>query len=210
MGQYYTAVIISENDDIKTVLAHDFGQGAKLMDFSWCGNQVVNTVLSLIHNQKAKVAFIGDYANDDPYDASVDFYASILPRESFEKYYKAAWDKNEKEKYKMRKYRFSKADMEMLDMDTIGKYLVNHDKSEYIDIEAYIKDAKIIMHNDYWAVNPLPLLTACGNGRGGGDFFSENTGFEDVGIWAFSTLEYTEHIPAGYKQACFIFKREAE
>ena len=144
MGQYYTAMIIGENDDIKTLSPFDFDEGAKLMGFSWCGNHFVNAVLSLIHNKRAKVAFIGDYANDT-YDASEDFYASIMSKESFEAYFKAAWSKDEK--LKMRKYRFSKDDFYMLDMDTIGTYLVNHDKYEFIDIESYIKDAKVFMHD---------------------------------------------------------------
>jgi len=205
MGQYYRAMVIGEKDDIKVVSPYDFDNGAKLTGFSWCGNNFINAVLSLIHNNKAKVAFIGDYANE-PYEPSEDYYASIMPEESFAKYYKAAWDSNEK--LNLRKYRFTKDDMNMMDMDTTGKYLVNHDICEYIDIAAYIKEAAFFWHDDYWAVNPFPILTACGNGRGGGDFYSENIGGEYVGTWAFAMIEYTGQIPEGYTQSDIIFKNE--
>jgi len=129
-----------------------------------------------------------------------------MPEESFMKYYKAAWSRDEK--LTLRKYRFSKDDMNMMDMDTVGKYLINHDKGEYIDIAAYIKEAAFLWGDDYWAVNPLPLLTACGNGRGGGDFYTGNIGGDHVGTWAFATLEYTNLIPPGYKQSDILFKNE--
>ena len=188
------ATVIDEKNDIKIVSPYNFNHGGKLTEFSWCGNHFVNTVLSLIHNKKAKIAFIGDYANR-PYEPSEDYYASIMSEESFAKYYKAAWSRDEK--LMLRKYRFTKDDMNMMDMNTVGKYLVNHDKCEYIDIAAYIKEAVFSWGNDYWAVNPLPLLTACGNGRGRGDFYSGNIGSCHVGTWAFATLEYTSLIPLG-------------
>jgi hypothetical protein len=202
MGQYYKALVIGESGNIQILDPHSFDESAKLMAFSWCGNRFVNAVLSLIHNKKAKVAFIGDYA-EDSYDASDDSNDSILPREVFMKYYKAAW--SGRKKTGMQKSSFTKADMELMDTDTTGKYLVNHDTSEFIDISAYINEAKERDDGVWWAVNPLPLLTACGNGLGGGDFFSENIGFDDVGKWAFAILEYTEHIPEGYEQAHFVF-----
>jgi len=206
MGQHYKAAIIGEKKRVKIISPRDFDSGSKLTEFSWCGNHFVNAVLSLIHNKRAKVAFIGDYAND-PYDDTEDYYASVLPKESFEKYYQAAWRTDKM--YTMRNHRFTEGDYNLLEMDTAGSYLINHDKGVFIDIEAYIENAKIIMFDDYWAVNPLPLLTACGNGRGGGDFSSECTGCDDVGIWAFATLEYTDKIPAGYTQVSYVFKEDS-
>ena len=202
MGQYYTAIVINENGDFKTLSPHDFGCGAKLMEFSWCENPFVSAVLSLIHNQKAKVAFIGDYAMDE---YNEDALASRMSKKTFAKHYKNARSKDEN--FKMRKYRFTKEDMDLMNIDTVGMYLVNHDSGEFLDIETYIQNAKDFMHGEYWAINPLPLLTACGNGCGGGDYSYGNIGFDDVGIWAFAVLEYTEHIPEGYKQAHFMFNR---
>jgi hypothetical protein len=203
MGQYYKAVVIEESGDIKILSPRDFDSPFKLTGFSWCGNWFVNAVLSLIHNKKAKVAFIGDYSND-PYDGDRDFYATIMPKDSFMEYYQAAW--NREDKYKLQQKDFSEADLDLLDMDTTGTFLVNHDYGEFLDIGAYIEDSKSLLNDEYWASNPLPLLTACGNGRGGGDFYSKWVGFYDVGIWAFATLEYTKLVPLTYEQVHFIFK----
>ena len=203
MGQYYIATVIDESDNIETLHPHDFDNGAKLMEFSLCGNLFVNAVLSLIHNKRAKVAFIGDYA-DEPFGDSEDFYTSVMPKETYERYYQAAWSGYEK--LKLRKYHIPESSKTLLETDTFGTYLVNHDRGEYIDIAAYIKASKVFQWNHWWAINPLPLLTACGNGLGGGDFNSRYIGSENVGLWAFATLEYTSLIPLEYKQVSFVFK----
>jgi len=52
----------------------------------------------------------------------------------------------------------------------------------------------------------MQALTACGNGLGCGDFLGDSVGCDDVGVWAFATLEYTEQVPEGYTQAHYIFK----
>jgi hypothetical protein len=57
------------------------------------------------------------------------------------------------------------------------KYIVNHDKKQFVDKTKVPQDA------DGWRIHPLPLLTVEGNLRGGGDYFSEN-GKEFVGSWA--------------------------
>jgi hypothetical protein len=59
-----------------------------------------------------------------------------------------------------------------------------------------------------WCLSPLPLLTACGNGRGGGDFYKDHIGFSDVGTWAFQLVEYTDHIPKGYQNAEICFRED--
>ena len=40
-----------------------------------------------------------------------------------------------------------------------------------------------------WTIHPLPLLTAVGNGRGGGDF-QDGIGIEWLGLWAWHLLAY--------------------
>ena len=56
--------------------------------------------------------------------------------------------------------------------------IVNYSKKEYVKIS----DCK----KDKWGkINPLPLLTALGNGRGGGDY-SGNMRF--IGRWAFDEI----------------------
>lgn len=52
-----------------------------------------------------------------------------------------------------------------------------------------------ITDRDYgdWALHPLSLLTACGNGKGGGDFSKEDAPpiAEYIGAWAGDTLSVT-------------------
>ena len=46
------------------------------------------------------------------------------------------------------------------------------------------------------AFHPIPLLTAVGNGRGGGDY--EGTNMAEIGIWAGDLLETQDARPNGY------------
>ncbi len=52
-------------------------------------------------------------------------------------------------------------------------FFVNHTKKEYVDMRKF----------DNNTPHPIPLLTAEGNGRGGGDY-NDDLGQEFVGIWA--------------------------
>lgn len=54
------------------------------------------------------------------------------------------------------------------------RWVLNHDSRTYVDLHA-------VPDTDWGAIHPLPLLTAEGNGRGGGDFRGENP---YVGQWA--------------------------
>jgi hypothetical protein len=199
MGQYYKALIINKNGDIKTLSPHDFGNSMKLMSFSWCGNYFVNAVLSLIHNKRAKVAFIGDYSASNE-----DFNDVIMTKDAFMEYYGVAWGADKKKG--LQKSDFTETDLELMDVDTSGAYLVNHDTREFVNIEIYIEDSLVSTNNGSFAINPLPLLTVCGNGLGNGDYPPNAMGCDDVGSWAFNTLEYVNKIPDEYTQAYFVFK----
>ena len=93
----------------------------------------------------------------------------------------------------------------------------------YIDLAEYIRQNKwttagswnngVFDPNDTWemCINPLPLLTACGNGRGGGDYHDCYPDYDKVGIWAFDLIECTDVCPEDYAQyePCFTEQREA-
>ena len=53
------------------------------------------------------------------------------------------------------------------------RYIINLDKDEYVDL---------VKCRERGDIHPLPLLTANGNGRGGGDYFGARMEF--VGSWA--------------------------
>ena len=66
-------------------------------------------------------------------------------------------------------------------------YVVNHSKKVFFD-----KTHKA----PKYALHPLPILTAEGNGRGGGDYMGSS--MELVGTWARDILSVEDQIPDGY------------
>lgn len=206
MGQYYTPTFIAENGSLRTIYSHDFDNGLKLMEHSYIGNDFVNAALLLLEQSPLRVAWIGDYANDkygDPYE-------SILEWEDFTRIYEAAWD--EKDTFKLGKDAFSTKGLRMVcTMETQKRYLVNHSKNLYLKMGDYISrnmwhDKGAWENGRYnsflttdWCIHPLPLLTACGNGRGGGDYHDSYPNYDKVGAWAFDLLEFTKAAPKGYE-----------
>jgi hypothetical protein len=67
------------------------------------------------------------------------------------------------------------------------RYIVNHTKGLYVD-------KNHLEHN----IHPLPLLTAEGNGRGGGDYTGQNN--ELCGTWARDLLSVETACPQGYTE----------
>ncbi len=87
-------------------------------------------------------------------------------------------------------------------------YLINHSLREYLDLGTFIERCTIeegIYEGD--CMDPLLLLTACGNGRGGGDFrkSENNIGYDQVGIWAFHCLELSNTPPDTYSERNYDF-----
>ncbi len=66
--------------------------------------------------------------------------------------------------------------------------LINHTKKLYVRYDE-------MRSNDRWIVNPLPLLTACGNGRGGGDYRNQYPDYDKIGIWAGDVLSIEFAVP---------------
>lgn len=70
------------------------------------------------------------------------------------------------------------------------KYIINHTKKEYVNKE------NSRMH-------PLPLLTAEGNGRGGGDYRGKNEEF--IGKWARDVISVEKEKPEEYTELVYEF-----
>ena len=71
------------------------------------------------------------------------------------------------------------------------RYIVNHTTLQYVDKNKELQN-----------IHLLPLLTAEGNGRGGGDYEGEN-----VGTWARNVISIEKEIPDGYKELICKFYR---
>ena len=212
MGQYYMPTLIAENGTVSTLYSHQYDNGLKHMEHSYIGNRFVNAVLTQLWKHPMKVAWIGDYSDGiggDPYEAK-------LPYEEFMRYYGIAWGKDEQD------YRIHPKARCVVGLDSHA-FLVNHTQKCCIDLAGYIRLNKwttagswnngVFDPNDTWemCINPLPLLTACGNGRGGGDYHDCYPDYDKVGTWAFDLIECTDVCPEGYAQyePCFTEQREA-
>lgn len=69
------------------------------------------------------------------------------------------------------------------------RYIINHSKSLYID--------KNTLGNSGYIIHPLSLLTAEGNGKGGGDYRGRD---EDLcGTWARDIISVNDQVPLEYE-----------
>ena len=211
MGQYYKAIFINENQKpIASVSSYDFGSGAKLMEHSWTKNSFVRFVERQLMVTPQRVVWGGDYAdNEEPstltpmeikslVDEDSDYWNSEVIKEKGVNLYSLSetigkLTSNEEVK---NKYEHDFKEIAPL----TAKYLINHDKKQFVDKTKTPKDA------EGWQVHPLPLLTCEGNGRGGGDFRGES---DLIGLWArnrISVATKKSEIPKEFKELVFDIK----
>lgn len=206
MGQYYKPIILGKNR--KTIkgffYSHHYGNGLKLMEHSYLRNNFVGAVVAYLKQVGgANLVWAGDYADPEPYTLTKKltreqampiwqkkvaegttllsfekFYASkdrdlfVDTKDDAECLYSLAGSKeNEKGKVIRRQKPEITVDVHEID-DT--RYIINTNKKQYIDLWM-VEGIDTPLH-------PLPLLTAEGNGRGGGDY--EGTNMKLVGSWA--------------------------
>jgi hypothetical protein len=191
MGQYYKPISI---ENMYWVYSHDYGNGLKLMEHSYIGNNFVGVVMKLLSKggdwYKTPLVWCGDYFSED----------------GEENYYEKATDDT---KIKPKEF--------MKEKEQVKSILVNHTKKQYVfvseedykglsDVKKANKMLKVIEEGeDDYKIHPLPLLTALGNGRGGGDFRGEN---DMIGYWARDIISVETEIPEGYSQLNVYFVEE--
>lgn len=182
MGQYYKPISIDKKEYLYT---HDFkckgyegeswGVGLKLMEHSYIGNPVMNAVERLLSPKgswyKTRIVWGGDYAEGEP-DRELNEYKE-----------KPNW-------YQIVETEGTKLVPATRSVRGIYKYLVNHTKKVAIDLTKIRKD------NAGYRVHPLSLLTAEGNGLGGGDY---GGGDSRVGTWARDVISMEKEVPEGYE-----------
>jgi hypothetical protein len=151
-------------------------EGQKLAEHARFLRYFVNGVLESISDGPARVAWVGDYANEEEDFELVDGYE---PDD-----YEAIWnDEND-----------ASQTFDRMPGRGVYGYLVNLDKGVYIDLTevAMVAGEELI----YSLAHPLPILTAIGNGRGGGDYWGSN--MDKVGMWAMNHIQFMEHEPVGF------------
>lgn len=197
MGQYYKSLVIDRHGRAFTNSSWKFDNGAKLMEHSYIGNKYVNDVLDKIYCNPCQVAWVGDYSENG---------ACVYndKAEDFNKYYEMCWGENEVAEDGVKETTIQ------FDMEHCHYFLINHTKHIYLDIEKYVNANKWTetYTDDTWdmCINPLPLLTACGNNQGGGDYYENHVGFNDVGSWALDLIEINDGKPFGYEEVEYYFK----
>jgi len=168
-------------DSMEWLYSHEYDRnGLKLMEHSWIGNPFVGAVMTLLSP--------GNKWHKKPLVWCGDYY----DEEGEENYYALVEDRNKL------------SDIEsMTEEKQLNSIIVNHTKKMYVV-------CKELRKNGYgWRINPLPLLTALGNDRGGGDYCNNNTDFDKVGIWARDIISVESSIPKRYKKLEIDFYEQA-
>ena len=205
MGQYYKPINL---DKKQYVYSHDFGNGLKLMEHSWVGNQFVGIVEALIAEGGAwcgdRIVWSGDYADPEKGKTKkVPAYLTEAERE--------AGVKPKMETRKLNLFDLIDEDVkpEMKIKPCGGKsyrYVINSDTKEFVDTKKIpLTDVYEDKNGKEWPfqIHPLPILTCEGNGRGGGDLHKESP---LVGIWARARVTVSNLLPKaheGYKEIEF-------
>ena len=167
MGQYYKFINLDKKEKCDR---NRFP--LKLTEHSYVGNDYCNDILTLLSNEWKgdRVIHVGDYASyNDP--SITSHLISKLNREF-----------NQTDSFYF--YSDTFEDIEPNKVNNKIRYVYNLDKKEYIDL--YHQPIITIWYDDVKAgfakFNSFALLTACGNGQGGGDFSGCNE--LEIGSWA--------------------------
>jgi hypothetical protein len=182
MGQYFKAVFLNKDGiPVKSMWQR---ASTKLLEHSWIGDTLMNEVERELFGSPTQIVWAGDYAEKEE-----------------------GTDKNIYDLTEVKTFddvAFPSDYGDTAPESTGARYLVNHDRKEFVD-----KD-KTPMDSNGWAYHPLSLLTCEGNGYGGnGDFFAdEHPGCDAsvVGSWARDTIEARndiQYLPEGYTEITF-------
>lgn len=186
MGQYYKCMVMGNDGKAAGIDSWAYNNGAKLMEHSYCGNGYVDAAIRMIgvseflNGGPVRVGWIGDYA-----DAVLDEIEDPERRKVIETMYKAAWKYPEKEFVPA----FDKTTLPHHEVppDVDGKKLPLYNRfSSVAGILVNCEKGLFVRCPEWdgetWFIHPLPLLTAVGNGQGGGDY--SGTDMELIGSWA--------------------------
>ena len=181
MGQYYKCFNLDQHEYL---YPHAYDNGAKLMEHSYIGNNMLNVAEHLLSPNgswhKTRIVWGGDYMDDHIFVEDIEVEGNIrsLLHEKGN-LYEFAIDF------------FKQVNLEFEEDPTL-RFIVNHSKKQFAD------KTKVREGNYGLKIHPLPLLTSSGNGRGGGDYFDETNSY--VGTWAGDVISFETDIPNGYEE----------
>ena len=202
MGQYYHVITEDKNGnreyydmqsrkfyDSEKAGSPDYKEynGLKLMEHSYWENPLCEAVALRLVDTPKRVCWVGDYAGAGECKELGFTYDEVwdCPDGKYQHY--------EETKFKMKSV----------------KYLVNNSTRTYVDLKEYFakSNEKIEYKGKLYdhCIFPISLLTAVGNGGGGGDYFSKVCA-DKVGSWAFDEIYLTNDLPEGYEKEDVYFK----
>ena len=190
MGQYYHIIIKTPDNKIHYNDRTVKGEGyimAKLMEHSYKETYLMKSVANVLSNGKCRLIWCGDYAEPKEIRMVSKHKAS----------YKRAWVNDKSQET------YDTTILTNKKFDFHHKFFVNHTKKIYVTFDDYKKDKY------GWSICPISLLTAIGNGRGGGDYHGLND--DKVGSWAWdevSVCNKRSDFPKDYKLVKIQFKEE--
>ena len=190
MGQYYMPILGNAYGGQCKVFDRSVNGEytfAKLLEHSWWNNTFVNAFSEFLYNNPGRVCWVGDYATE-PDDFNLNVPVAITRPN-----YKKVWGKN-----------VNPLTCAPSDFTLDGKFLVNFDTRQFIDLDEYKATS---VGSDGWTIHPLPLLTAIGNDRGGGDFH-KGIGYDKIGSWAWQLLAFLDQPPKDFSKVNIRFIEE--
>lgn len=194
MGQYYKVV----NIDKKEYMYSE--GGIKLMEWSYNRNPLVLNIMKKLANEWKgdRVFIVGDYAlsrdriNDGNNEKDYDYDLLTEIEKELNIYNK------EDRGYPITLYHFADENYKEIKLEKLEdneyRYIYNHKRKEFIDLEhcplAWLYKEK----NNYIQVKvaPISLLLALGNGMGGGDYSGNNENLVGKYIYDIKDLEITK------------------
>lgn len=190
MGQYYNSVLKNEKGEIEAY----YNFGLKLMEHSYFFNSYVNSVCKKLVNKPHCVAWVGDYAEEEDYigKENADMLRTMV---NFRHLHKGI-----------------QLESKTVPYGYMGYLLVNHSKKQFIDMTDYYNNSVLNYGEERkgeYVIHPLPLLTAVGNGKGGGDYHRKALNIGDVGLWAGDLIEmvkYNEDYKWSYETKSYEYK----
>lgn len=198
MGQYYRVIIsnIRERKVFKPIFGTKLTEqahGLILDNGVWEDSGTVVAVMEKLEYSPHFIAWVGDYSED-----LLDAIPEVEP------YSYAA-----RPKYQEVFPGFSDVGLLCRDGKEHGnmRYLLNISKNLYVDLQK-LAEIRKEDKGKYIYYSPLPLLTAVGNGRGGGDYDVTANDADKVGSWAWDWVSVDSGVPAGFKKLEVNFREE--
>lgn len=207
MGQYYN-ILTNRNNNYKvydrSIKLNEKDKPeymmAKLTEHSWIGNSTMKSLSNEIYKKPTKVAWVGDYSDETTEENLTN---ENLTLEKAQELHKIAWHGNKE------------LALTYNDFKTETMLLVNWTKKLYVNMKEYIeKSTNKTGYFQGWCIHPLSLLTALGNGFGGGDYYGVN--LQDVGSWCFDEISFEdmnkeqELLEQNFTKAEYYFKENTD